>query len=105
MAKITDFDKYIDERRAKSPTFTLFGEEYKLPPTIPFAALLYLQAMVAGEADYDMLKFFEVLFGNEETVTKWKTHPDFDIDLVNHITGWVLDQYKLTSPKQESPQS
>lgn len=105
MAKITDFDKYINERRAKSPTFTLFGEEYTLPPTIPFSALLYLQAMASGEESYDMLKFFEVLFGGDEIVNRWKSHPDFDIDLVNHITGWILDQYKITGPKQETPQS
>lgn len=111
MAKITDFDKYIKERKKTSPKFTLFGEDYHIPPSLPYKAMLYIQQLTSKNKDEvieddDLLYFFELLFGNTEAVEKWKANTDFDIDLINYMVGWVLDQYGMASdPKQEPPQT
>lgn len=98
MSKITDFDKYIKERRAFSPSFTLFGETYDLPPTLPYQAMLYIQSETASSAD-DQLYFFELLFGNKNAIETWKSYPDFDMDLVAKLTDWVLEVYRDIDPK------
>lgn len=106
MAKLHDFDKYIKERKKVSPTFVLFGKTYVIPPSIPYKAMLYIQQLTAKDKDEyiqddDLVYFFELLFGNSEDVESWKNHPDFDIDLINKMINWVLDQYGLSDPKPQ----
>lgn len=100
MSKKIDFDKYIKERRSVSPSFTLFGETYQLPPTIPYQAMLFIQGTYMDKSkEDDELYFFELLFGNRDIINTWISNPEFDMDLVSKLTMWVLDQYKDIDPK------
>jgi hypothetical protein len=104
MAKITDFDKYIKERRAVAPAFTLFGKTYRLPPTLPYQAMLYIQGDSASlgnsqKGEDDDLYFFELLFGNKDAINEWKVNPEFDMDLISKLTNWVLEEYREIDPK------
>lgn len=103
MSKIIDFDKYIKERRSLSPSFTLFGENYKLPPTIPYQAMLFIQGKYLNGSnsmkDDDELYFFELLFGTRDIVDKWVQNPEFDMDLISKLTDSILDLYRDIDPK------
>lgn len=101
MSKVTDFDKYIKERRAFSPALTLFGKTYLLPPTIPYQAMLYIQSNPAGafQGEEDQLYFFELLLGGKEAIEEWKKYPEFDMDLISKLTDWVLEEYRDIDPK------
>lgn len=101
MAKITDFDKYIKERRVVAPSFSLFGETYYLPPTLPYQAMLYIQGDTVKNSGFedDALYFFELLFGNKDVIESWKKQPEFDVDLISKLTNWILEQYRDIDPK------
>jgi hypothetical protein len=105
VGKIVDFDKYIKERRRVSPKFTLFGETYTLPPSMPYNAMLYIQSLSNEEASArinndDLLYFFKLLFAEHvDAIENWKNHPDFDMDLISSMTSWVLEAYNESDPK------
>lgn len=111
MSKFIDFDKYLEEQRAKASEFTVFGKTYKLPPGMPYKAVLYLQSISKQNqddivTDNDMLEFFSLLFGKDVDVESWKHHPDFNMNLITKMLEWVLEQYDLTTPKDsETPET
>jgi len=104
MSKIIDFDKYIKERKRVSPQFTLFDTTYTLPPTMPYTAMLYIQSLASDDPtskikDDDILYFIKILFNDEAIIETWKSHSDFDIDLIETLTSWILEAYSSNDPK------
>jgi hypothetical protein len=100
MGNMINFDEYIAERKKKSPQFTLFEKEYILPPSIPYRAVVYLQSLNKRNADdqindEDILHFFALLLGKDAIAT-WQDNVNFDIDLIVHVMGWIVNQYGLT---------
>lgn len=106
MSKVIDFDKYIKERKKTSPSFTLFGQTYVIPPSMPYKAMLYIQQLTSKNKDEvveddDLIYFFELLFANQVPLDDWKKQPDFDVNLISYMINWVLDQYGFADPKTE----
>lgn len=96
-----DFDLFIAERQKTAPSFTAFGKEYFLPPTIPYDAVLRFRALSKRNADDAMTEdevftLFESLVG-KVIVDELRTHAEFDIDLMTEIMKYVLEVYGVAS--------
>lgn len=103
--KNKDFDSYLQERRKLSSEFTVFGETFILPPTIPYDAVLLFEMLqergqseeVSGETLFDI---FQAVIG-KANVDKLRQHVEFDVDLMTEIIKYALDVYGVTENKSE----
>ena len=103
-----DFDKFISERRKNKPnSFTMFGTEYHLPPTIPYEAVLQFNALTSEDKDTEVgndkiLMLLDSLIGRSN-IDLLKAHVEFDMDLAIELLNYLLDVYGLrgnASPNQ-----
>lgn len=100
-----NFDDFIRERNKEHPSFTMFGETYNLPPTIPYAAVLQFRNLSKrGKkeqvSDMEVLDIFKALFG-EDTLNSLKSHIEFDLDLAVELMQWSLKAYGVTRDTEE----
>lgn len=98
-AKFRNFDDMIAERKAVSPSFTMFGKVYTLSPSLRYEALLELHRLAKRQkdevvSDDDTFVVFESVLG-KDTLDELRAHDDFDVDLAAEVVRWILEQYGI----------
>lgn len=107
MGKIVNFDEYLKERAAnRDYEIILFGETYKLPPSLPYQIVLFFKSLSTRKQDEMVddemiIDMFSLLFG-KENVKKMQTRLEFDVDLMLEILRNVLEMYGVTKKADES---
>lgn len=109
-----DFDSYRKEKKQEPVSFTLFGKEWLLSPTIPYDAVLELKALGKREdtetkVTDDDIDTLLVKFVGEDTLAALRKYQEFDYELAVEVLGFVMEEYGLrgkeeekeTDPKQE----
>lgn len=102
-----DFDKFIKERKGtRTHSFIMFGVEYTLPPTIPYAAVLEFTALQKRDATEEisndkLLELLAALIG-KNNVTELIKFVEFDMEVAIELMNYVLEIYNLKSRKDES---
>lgn len=100
-----DFDKFIKERKGtRAHSFTIFEEEYSLPPTIPYAAVLEFTALQKKEKDEEiandqLLELLSSLIG-KRNVDRLITYVEFDMEMAIELMNYVLEVYGLKQKPQ-----
>ena len=110
MAVYKDFDKYIKERqKERGISFTVFGDTYFLPPTLPFEVVLFMQTLQGRDKDekvdstfvYDL---FEKTIGSEQ-FRQIRAHPEFDTDLMLELIKYIFSAYGLSNVDDTAPKA
>ena len=103
--KFKDFTKFIEERRKDAPKFILFGEEYILPPSLSYDAMLRFQALQERQqtdelSTEDVFQIFKAVVG-EDNESRLRKHGEFDIDLMSEVIQFCLQAYGITDSVEE----
>lgn len=103
--KKKNFDTYLEERKKKSPSFEMFGKEYVMAPTIPFAAVLSFRALSEKNKNEELqnmeiLDLFKDIFG-QDTLDSLSAHKEFDIDMAMELMKWAFEIYGVSTKENE----
>jgi hypothetical protein len=99
MSKHTNFDNFFKEQRVEQISFTMFGEDYFLPSSMPAA---FMVELLRGQKDDELsvesvFRMMSTLLGNknfDRLVDNGLT-----VDQMEHIIEWVAEQYGATPNK------
>lgn len=110
MAKYRDFDAFRAEAEQEGPTFTLYGKEHRLPPSLPLALMVKAARLQAQNDDPDaviepevLIELAEGVFG-KENVDEWSSR-GMDVDLLAELISWLPDAYEAEDEDDEDGES
>lgn len=104
--KFRDFDAFRREAAEENPPprFRLFGQEWEMPPSLPFGLMLrasYLEEAFDEDDDvpFEALKeIIEAVFGRE-VLDEWISR-GIDVNTVEEIVLWVSEAYSISDDEE-----
>lgn len=102
MGKYKDFDKFYSEQKQEPLFFKLFGQQYRLPSSMPAKLMIEI---LRGQKDDDLdptvvLDISESLFGKEQLDDMTKR--GLTIEQMEDIIEWAAEEYGGKSKEKTS---
>lgn len=101
MSKYVDFDKFFKEKKGETISFKMFGDNYKLPSSMP---AMFMLELIRGEKEDELspetiFKMMSALLG-EDNFNKL-VQKGLTIDQMEDVITWVAEQYGVPVDKEE----